>query len=125
MIEELPNGHVMVRPLSSKEDAQKLILLAREDEHTVLFPTHLVTKHGEIVGYGSINAMPMVNVWLHSHKVKARDSLHLLNIAENIAANAGLKQFVMPCSQHSPFFPHMEKLGFKRLGFAELNIKTF
>lgn len=125
MIEEIPNGHVTVRPLSSQEDVKKLLDLAREDEHTVLFPTHLVTKHGEIVGYGSINAMPMVNVWLHSRKVKARDSLHLLNIAENIAANTGLKSFVMPCSQHSPFHPHMEKLGFNRLGYAELCIKHF
>lgn len=114
-----------VRPIGSQSEFDQLVVSAKADDHVVLFPTHAVWKNGEIVGYGSINATPMVNVWLDSKRIGPRDSVQLLGVAEALAATQGLKQIIMPCAENSPFFPMMEKLGFKRLGFTSLNVKQF
>jgi len=116
---------IRVRPLKTQAEFDALDQAAKADNHIALYPTHAVWKSGEIIGYGSINATPMVNVWLHSQKLGPRDSVQLLGVAEALAANAGLSQIIMPCAQNSPFFPMMEKLGFSRLGFTSLNVKRF
>lgn len=116
---------IRVRPLGSQTEVDQLVEAAKSDNHIVLFPTHAVWKGGEIVGYGSINNTPMVNVWLHSKRIAPRDSIQLLGIAEALASSQGLKHIVMPCADTSPFFPMMEKLGFERLGFTSLNVKRF
>jgi hypothetical protein len=116
---------IRVRPIGSQAEFDHLVANAKTDDHVVLFPTHAVWKGGEIVGYGSINATPIVNVWLHSEKIGPRDSVQLLGVAEALATTQGLKQIIMPCAENSPFYPMMDKLGFHRLGFTSLNVKQF
>ena len=116
---------IRVRAIKSQAEYDALNAAARADNHIALFPTHAVWKGGKIVGYGSINATPMVNVWLSSKDLGPRDSVQLLGVAEALASNAGLSQIIMPCADSSPFFPMMEKLGFTRLGFTSLNVKKF
>jgi hypothetical protein len=112
-----------VVPISNPEELQILERVAASDNHRVIAPSHIVVKGGEIVGYGSIGQIPMVNVWLHSQRVKARESLALLNLAENIAALAGFKVICMPCAEDSPFLPFMERFGYESLGKSTFNLK--
>ena len=97
---------------------------AKEDSHIVIAPTQVVVKGGHIVGYASIGAIPMVHVWLDSRHVFARESVGLLEVTERIIRpRAGA--YIMPCSEQSPFYKYMPKLGFTVLGNASLNFKRF
>lgn len=104
-------------PMKPAELAE-LVRLAAEDDHGVLCPTHLVVKDGAIVGYLSLDATPIVNVWLHSKKVRAVDSVALLRRLDEEMQARGKPEYVMPCCEISPFYPHMDRLGFNRLGAA-------
>ena len=115
---------IKVRRLTSQLELDTLVENAKADDHLVLFPSHVVCKNGKIVGYGSINKTPIVNVWLSSKEIGPRDSMQLLSIAESIASSNGLDQIIMPCAEKSPFFPLMERMGFTRLGFTSLNVKS-
>lgn len=90
--------------------------VAADDDHFVLYPTHTIDDGDLIVGYASVCATPIVNVWLHSKKVKALNSFRLLSTLEGALRMQGLKEYIMPCSRISPFFPNMERLGYSVLG---------
>jgi len=105
-----------VRPIVTAEEVEALKRAAAADGHQVLCPTHVVRVGGEIVGYGSICATPVVNVWLDSKRVKRRESLMLLSLCENLARDRRIASIVMPCAAASPFSPVMGALGFVRLG---------
>ena len=113
-----------LRRLRTPEQLAALQAAAASDNHAVVHPTHVITRNGEVVGYASILApVALVNVWLHSQKVHARDSLHLLKVGETLAAETGASAVLFPCSVDSPFIGHMERLGFERLGASTLNLK--
>lgn len=114
-----------LKPISSREELEALERAAAADNHSVLAPTHLVVRGGDIVGYASIGGIPILNVWVDSQRVKARESAYLLNAAENVAAATGVRRILLPCSQESPFHPLIEKLGYTRLGVTSLNVKGF
>lgn len=99
-----------------KERMAELRAAALGDAHLVLFPTHAVMDAGEMVGYASVCATPTVNVWLHSKKVNALNSVKLLGHLEAALRMQGLREYIMPCSKESPFFPNMVRLGFVPLG---------
>jgi hypothetical protein len=112
-----------IRPITS-EDLAALQLEAAKDDHQVWFPTHTLWKDGELVGYISDQVMPVVNLWLHSKKLKAKDSLQLLKQYDEYCKAKGQNGYVMPCSQNSPFFPKMPKLGFRYFGSTSLFYKN-
>jgi len=114
-----------IEPIAGPDELRDLLLAAASDNHVVIGASHVIRKDGELVGYASIGSVPMVNVWLDSKRVKALDSLRLLRAGEVLARDLGVRQYLMPCAHTSPFFPHMERLGFKRLGFTSLNWKGF
>ena len=105
-----------LRPLRTNADFHALHEAAAADQHRVIAPTHLVEKSGGVVGYCSLGGATPMLVWLDSQKVQARDSLYLLNMAENLAANAGVRQLMVPCQTDSPFHPFMEKFGYIAAG---------
>lgn len=111
-------------PLASHEDAQRLVGAAASDEHIVVAPTHLVMKGEEIVGYGSLGAIRLVNVWVHSRKVNKFESVRLLREAEEILRGHGAGVVCMPCDQKSPFRPFMPRLGYAPLGHALYCLKN-
>jgi hypothetical protein len=123
----LPGTHrqllPLLRPLNTPEQLALLQEVAAQDNHTVVGATHLVWKDGQIAGYGSLGGIPVLNVWLDSRKVHARESLVLLNAAEAILANAGVRGVLMPCAENSPFKPYMQKLGYAELGETVMHIK--
>jgi hypothetical protein len=119
MIELFPT----LRRLAGQADLDAVQAAATRDDHVVLAPTHVVVRGGDIVGYGSLAAVPMLHVWLDSQRVKARESAMLLNMAEGILSAQGLRNVIVPCDPRSPFHPYMEKLGYTRLGTTTLNLK--
>ena len=105
-----------LRPLRSNADYHAVHAAAEADQHRVIAATHMVEKKGAVVGYCSLGAATPLLVWLDTKQVQARDSLYLLNMAENVAANAGVRQLMVPCQTTSPFHPHMEKFGYQNAG---------
>jgi len=103
---------------------QNLKHAAAQDNHTVIAPTHVVTKGGQIVGYGSLGGMPTLHVWLDSKQVHAVESLRLLETIEAVAASQGVRTVLMPCAEESPFAMHMERMGFTKLGATVLYVKN-
>ena len=85
-------------------ELEELLKLAAEDAHGVMYPTHVIRKEGKIVGYISICTTPLVNVWLDSKQVVARDSVQLLNTLENVMRMTGRESYII--------FPNMERLGY-------------
>jgi len=112
-----------VRRIESQQELLELHAAAAEDNHVVVAATHVVEKAGEIIGYGSIGSVMMLNVWIHSQKGRARDSLTCLREAERLATEQGQTLICMPCAQNSPFIPHIRKLGYTPLGWSSFNLK--
>lgn len=99
-----------------ESDYPELQRRAALDNHGVWYPTHIVKKGGEISGYISICNTPIVNVWLDSKTIVARDSVQLLSTIENVMRMTGRCDYVMPCSKDSPFFNNMPRLGYSVMG---------
>ena len=108
---------IRVRRVHSFEVAE-LVERAAADDHEVLLPTHVVERaaadeqlddHGrpvkeELVGYLSIGAVPVVNVWMDSKKLKVRDSLTMLGQLEAIMNHSGMDAYFLPCAEKSPYY---------------------
>lgn len=114
----------VVRPCTPA-DMDALRAAAATDGHQVTLPTHLIERDGHIIGYFSIQPTVMLNAWVHSDKVRARESFHLLNLAENLAVNlTGLRLVSLPCALESPFAPVINHLGYQTLFHdVSLNLK--
>ena len=100
----------------TKEDVAPLMAAAKDDNHSVLFPTHVIKSGGDIVGYISICNTPIVNVWVDSKKVGAMDTMRMLDVIDGSLRMRGTPEYIMPCAKSSPFFPNMERLGFSPIG---------
>jgi hypothetical protein len=109
-----------VRPIRTAEEHDQLQTLARADGHGLVAPSHLITKGGEIVGYGSVATVPLLFVWTHSRLVRARESLHLLNLGENLIAALGHRHLIVPCADDSPYAPCMPAFGYTPAGKGTL-----
>jgi hypothetical protein len=88
---------------------------AKDDHHDVMAPTHIVEQDGKIIGYASIGAIPMVNLWLSSKQQRPRDAMSLLNMVENAAAAGGFQVICVPCGDVSPFRKLMNRFGYNYL----------
>lgn len=96
-------------------DLAKIEQAAAADNHVVWGATHAAEVDGHVIGYASIGAVPMVNIWLDSQKQRPRDAITLLNMVENEAARMGFRVVCVPCAMQSPFRANMEKFGYKFL----------
>lgn len=96
---------------------------AAADQHVAIAPTHLVMKGEQVVGYGSLGGMPTMHVWMDTRHTNALDSVRMLEHAEVAWREKGVRHVLVPCSENSPFAPHMERLGFRRLGPTVLYVK--
>lgn len=102
---------------------EALKVAAASDGHTAIVPTHVIVKRGEIVGYASIGAVPVLNVWVHSQKVVKFESVRLLREGEAMLKERGYRFVILPVAENSPFRPYVQKLGYHTLGNASYNIK--
>lgn len=114
----------IVRPVMCQADLDNLQLAAAADNHRVIGATHLAERDGKIVGYaGILPQAALINVWVDSRQVHARDSIYLLNMVENLALATGARRLVMPCALESPFYNYMPKFGYRCLGQSSVNVK--
>lgn len=114
---------IKIRPIRDKEELQKLLDNAADDDHTVIGATHLLIKGDEIVGYASISGIPMVHTWCSSKRMTASDSLIAISQLEAILANNEVPRYIMACSDDSPFKDKMDKLGFSPVFTTNLFVK--
>ena len=113
----------IVRPIRDAAELEELRQAAEADDHRVIGATHIVRKHGRVVGYGSLGGFPVLNCWLDSVRVNARDTLHVLSVAEALLASAGHSHVLLPCDPGSPLKPYVERLGFVPVGQCVMHIK--
>ena len=103
---------ITIRPYV-EADHDELLKNAKEDGHAVYFPTDVLVKEGRIVGYLSINQLPIVMSWQDSQRCKATDSVRELGFIEGQLR--AWKTFLIPCDPDSPYF----KSGFlQRAGYT-------
>lgn len=119
-----------LRPPANEHEQQQLANqlsalneCAAADQHVAIAPTHLVLKGEQVVGYGSLGGMPTMHVWMDTRHTNALDSVRMLEHAEVAWREKGVRHVLVPCSENSPFAPHMERLGFRRLGPTVLYVK--
>ena len=109
---------LILTQIRTKEQHDAVAAAAATDSHPVLYPTVMLEKGGEIVGYASVPVSPTVYLWAHSQKMQALDSVRALKKMELIMQAAGQSSMIVPCAKESPFYPNMERQGIERLGDA-------
>lgn len=118
-----------LHPITTQEQMDAVLAVAKADDHTVLSPTHYIAKGGEIVGHVSIGVGSMPFVMSHFSKLHmvAEDTATVLNIIENTLTLIGAKGFYTMVPDHSPNFVTINhpKTGFKNLGEGVLFVKNF
>jgi hypothetical protein len=101
---------------------------AQEDNHHIIGGSHLILKHGEVVGYLGIATIPTVTMWLHTQKTKVRDALAVINFVDNTIADRFLPNgkgvYFMPMSGESPFNNKIELVGFEKTNYNNVFIKA-
>jgi hypothetical protein len=113
---------LVTRPIRNQAELKALVEAAAGDNHVPLFPTHLVWRGGEIVGYLSLLNTPVVNYWSHSQKMRGRESLEFIRWAEAMAA-CQVPQIIVPCAVDSPFFKLMPEMGYTLVGHTAFFVK--
>lgn len=114
---------VSVVKMTTLDEYNTLVKVAAQDNHNhVWFPTHLIYKDNTIIGYLSISQT--VICWIDSKRGTARDTIETIGIVDAILNDRGIKQWMIPCQHNSPYFNHMEKLGFKPMGVNTLFIRS-
>jgi hypothetical protein len=114
------------QPLRTRAELEALVREAARDDHQVVWPTHLAMKRGEIAGYGSLGNVALLNLWSHTQRMTARDSITLLREMEAAAAHAGYPAVCVPVTADSPFRKLMARLGYNYVmesGFFLKNVK--
>jgi hypothetical protein len=122
-VDAISNWMPRIRPIR-QEDFETLQKVCEADNHTVVFPTHVVEKDGKIVGYVSYLSVPLVLSWCHSKDVKVRDMLTIGNIVENLLLNANINRVGLLIQETSPVFPYYPKAGYTSFGQNHLFIKN-
>lgn len=117
-------------PLQPRDDREAQMLpakldalraLAAEDQHVVLNPTHvMVGPEGNIIGYVSLNGLPVVHAWFDSKHKHVRDSVKMIEHSQTILRQQGVRGFAVACAAESPFTAHLPRLGFHKLGTTVL-----
>lgn len=114
------------RKFRDPAEFQRLQELAAHDKHGVFAPTHPIRMGvgGELAGYFSVGAVPLVLAHLSTQDLSSRDSFNLINNVENLVALNNYTAVCFPVPRQSPFHPLMEKMGFLNLGEYDLFLKN-
>jgi len=107
------NDLVSIRPFRLEDDAE-LRVNAEKDGHSVWFPNWVLVKKvnekDTIVGYLSINMLPLVLSWQSTEYMGPSDSLEEIGFIKG--ALCGCKNFCIPCDPESPYMKFLPKAGF-------------
>ena len=103
------NNYISIRPIQSEEERLEVYEEADKDGNRhPLMPTHVVKKGEDIVGAFCLYS-PTVYWWMHTQKVKGRDSFSIFQIMSALLANDGVSKFILPCEPESPYFSLLSK----------------
>lgn len=101
--------------LCKPDDLDILVKMAKADDHVVLYPTHVVERDNQMLGYISIANVPTVLLWLDTTRAVIRDSHAVMNFYENSISDRGGQAVIVPCNDKSPFRPFIEQVGYHNL----------
>ena len=99
---------IKIRPFQPS-DQDALVTAAAKDNHAVYFPSFVLEKNGEIVGYFSM-AVPVVLSWQDSTKMSALDSVKEIGFIEGALAQYPF--ICIPCDPNSPYMAFLPKQGY-------------
>ena len=103
------NNYISIRPIQSEEERLEVYEEADKDGNRhPLMPTHVVKKGKDIVGAFCLYS-PTVYWWMHTQKVKGRDSFSIFQTMSALLANDGVSKFILPCEPESPYFSLLSK----------------
>jgi hypothetical protein len=117
---------VPFRPQSAEEAETRVNALkgaAATDSHTVIAPTHVMMKGEKLLGYLSIAGLPNVHAWFDTKHPHALDSLKMIEMGELSLREKNITAYSLLCAEASPFTPHLERMGFTKLGTTVLYLK--
>lgn len=120
----MPDPKAKLTEILSDEQRAELQRAARADGHTAMTASHLILRDDRIIGYGSIGNVAVINAWMDSKTAKAADSVRMLREAEERCRAMGFEYACLPVSEHSPFLPLVERLGYSNMGWASYNLKN-
>lgn len=106
----------LLPPEELQNTLRALVDAAGNDDHICLNPTHVMIRAGKVCGYLSLNGLPQVHCWFDTHSGHALDSIKMIEHGTVAMREHGMKDFAVACAENSPFHPHMERLGFKKVG---------
>jgi len=107
------NSLITIRPYHA-DDGRELNENAKADGHAVYFPSSVIVKDGRIVGYLSINQLPLILSWQDSKLMGPTDSLKEIGFIEGALIN--YKTFCIPCDPESPYMRFLPKAGYALYG---------
>lgn len=108
--------------LAKVEDIEPLKLAAREDDHPICLPTHIIRKNGDIVGYVSFTTA--MHGWLHTKRVGAIETFRtVFPTIDSIARQRGDKFMFYLTGRQSNLTPFAERIGYTHVGPTELFAK--
>ena len=101
--------HVHIRPIASEEERLQIYEEAEKDGNRYpLMPTHVVKNDDTIVAAFCLFS-PTVYWWMHTKKIRGRDSYSVFQAMSALLANEGVHRFVLPCEPESPYFSLLSK----------------
>ena len=110
-----------IQPIREENKLSQVIDAMKKADDGVSNPTHAVLKDGRIVGAFSFNNV-CLQFWLNE-ECNSRDSL-LAGICMNaMAQDRGIESYVIPCRKESPYYPLMERLGYRKIENVDLFYK--
>ena len=101
---------IQVRAVRGEREYDMVQERAGENGHTVLNPTHMILKDGEVVGAFGLE-VSCVSWWMHDEKSGKRDNLAAYQVLEALLSERGATGYMVPCEAESPYHGMMETMG--------------
>jgi hypothetical protein len=114
------NSFPTVKLIQTLEQESNVLQAARANNDSIIHPTHVVERNGEIIGASSFGRIPILLLWNHTEKVSARDSMHLKRVYDSIMETKGFPRYFIACNENSPYNSHMKRFGFRPIWKTEI-----
>lgn len=108
-----------IRRVEFKDDVRAIQSAMEGQDQLLVTPTHILHKGGDVVGYWSIGAVPLVLAW-HHNDLTASDSYHLVNTLQTVCNDRGHSNHLLGLSKHSPYVEYISRVGYQAFGRTNL-----
>ena len=116
-------GFPLLRPIRDEADLEALRQAAHADAHALVAPNFIIEKNGEISGYIALNSLPTVHGWFHTTRMRARDSLAIINVVENLIRAQRCQHLLWLLPDDATWVDHAETLGYQPMGHCSMKLK--